>query len=92
MILKTKSQKYQSMINFVAGIRVYSKKTKLEFDNEVARVERCVEAQYRHGDGNQEFNQFGLNWLEKNLTALLFSEKYNDMYISDVPNNYGDYE
>jgi hypothetical protein len=81
-------KKVERAVEFIAANKVIklSDPTATDFDNECGKIERCVEYHYRNSKSDMEFNLFALTFLKEHAEDFIFTHKYDDMYISDVPN------
>lgn len=77
-------EQFEKAIEVVAGIRILNNKTKLSFEAETARIERCVEHFYKTQDFDEDFYEFGLNFIKELANELVYSGQYEDTYLSNI--------
>jgi hypothetical protein len=74
----------EKAVEVIAGLRLLHKRTKLSFEAETARIERCIEFFYKTQDFDEDFYEFGLNFIKELGSDMVNTTNYEDMYISDV--------
>jgi len=74
----------EKAIDVIAGLRILHKKTNLSFEAETARIERCIEFFYRTQDFDEDYYEFGVNFIKELGTDMVNTSDYDDMYINDV--------
>ena len=81
-------EKVQKMISFVASLRLPKGFTELELDNEIARIERCIDFHDKVGKVKTDYWQYRIDFLVANGNELVYGDKFSGMYIDDVEDVY----
>ena len=77
-------EKLQTGIAIIANARITLRETDALFETECARIERCLEHEYKISKEEMDFNVFALEFIKYNLKDLVLHSNYSGTYLSDV--------